>query len=153
TTFRDWPVTIINYAEGTRATDAKRAAAQTPYATLLPPKAGGTALAVTAMGELLDDVLDMTVAYVDTPRPSFWAFACGRIPDVAVRLRRAGLPPDLRPGVADTDNGRAYRRRFKRWLNALWADKDDEVTAIQDPAQPQVEFAPALFSDPRTPVD
>src|SRR5699024_2123277 len=91
-TFREWPVTLINYAEGTRSTAAKRAAAKSPYTTMLPPKAGGTAFAVRAMDDMLDGVLDMTVAYVNTPQPRFWDFVCGRIPDIQVRLRQLPLP-------------------------------------------------------------
>src|SRR5699024_7147277 len=52
--YRHWPVTLINYAEGTRSTAAKRAAVDSPYTTMLPPKAGGTAFAVNAMAGQLD---------------------------------------------------------------------------------------------------
>lgn len=145
--FRQWPVTLINYAEGTRSTPRKRAAANSPYITMLPPKAGGTAFVVNAMGGLLDGVLDLTVAYVNTPRPTFWDFACGRIPEVAVRLRQLQLPEALRQGNYSADS--VYRQQFKTWLQELWADKDDEVAAIQDPGQPQIDFAPPLVIDER----
>ncbi|HLQ84845.1 MAG TPA: acetyltransferase [Salinisphaeraceae bacterium] len=141
--FRDWPVTIINYAEGTRSTAAKRAAQQSTYQTMLPPKAGGTAFTIKAMGDLLDGVLDMTVAYVNTPTPTFWDFICGRIPAAAIRLRQLELPADLRDPEAISDA--EYRRRCKAWLNMIWAEKDAEVAAIQDPENPQTAFdqAPA----------
>lgn len=139
--FRDWPVTLINYAEGTRSTAAKRAAVNSPYQTMLPPKAGGAAFAVNALGDMLDGVLDMTVAYVDTPTPRFWDFVCGRIPDVQVRLRQLPLPTDLERSRHKTDG--AHRQAFKRLLKDLWACKDAEIAAIQDPAQPQREFASA----------
>ena len=136
--FRDVPVSIVNYAEGTRATAAKRAAADSPYQSLLPPKAGGTAFAVNAMAEVLDGILDMTMAYVNTPAPSFWDLLCGRIPEVAVRLRYMPVPADLARGDYTADA--AYRDRFKAWLDALWADKDAAVTALQDPAHPATRF-------------
>lgn len=137
--FRDLPVSLVNYAEGTRATPAKRAAADSPYQTLLPPKAGGTAFAVNAMRDVLDGILDMSVAYVDTPNPSFWDLVCGRIPEVAIRVRYLAVPADLAAGdyVADPD----YRARFKAWLDELWAGKDTDITAIQDPANPVRAFA------------
>lgn len=137
--FRQWPVSIINYPEGTRSTPGKRAAANSPYRTMLPPKAGGAALAIDAMGDMLDGVLDVTVAYVNTPTPTFWDFVCGRIPDVALRLRRLQLPAALESG--DDDGDLNYRREFKAWLEALWAGKDAEVAAIQDPEQPTTGFA------------
>lgn len=145
--FRDWPVTLINYAEGTRSTAAKRAAADSPYQTMLPPKAGGTAFAVNAMDGLLDGVLDMTVAYVNIPVPTFWDFVCGRVPDVAIRLRMLELPERMKHGDYSTDA--AYRREFKAWLENLWAEKDAEVAAIQDPGRSQTGFAPAPAADER----
>ncbi len=100
--FRRQPVSLVNYAEGTRSTPAKRAAADSPYRTMLPPKAGGTAFAVNAMRDVLDGILDMTVAYIDTPEPKFWDLLCGRIPEVVVRVRYLARP------------GRTRRRRLWR---------------------------------------
>ncbi|AWN14686.1 acyltransferase [Salinisphaera sp. LB1] len=136
--FRRQPVSLVNYAEGTRSTPAKRAAANSPYRTLLPPKAGGTAFAVNAMRDVLDGILDMTVAYIDTPEPKFWDVLCGRIPEVAVRVRYLAVPPELADGDYGADP--QYRDRFKAWLGELWAAKDAEVAAIQDPENPQRAF-------------
>jgi 1-acyl-sn-glycerol-3-phosphate acyltransferase len=124
-------VSLVNYAEGTRSNPAKRVAVNSPYRMLLPPKAGGTAFAVNAMRDVLDGVLDMTVAYIDTPEPIFWDFLCGRISRVAIRVRPLTLPSDLR--VGDYSNDPDYRVRFKAWLEDVWAEKDAEVSALQDP--------------------
>lgn len=137
--FRHVPVSLVNYTEGTRATPAKRAQTQSPYQTLLPPKAGGTAFAVNAMHEVLDGLIDMSVAYVDTPAPNFWDFLCGRIPEVAVQLRYLAVPEALAKGDYSADA--EYRRQFKAWLNELWAGKDQAITAIQDPTQAKQGFA------------
>ena len=61
--FRQLPVTIVNYVEGTRLTAAKHAASGSPYRHLLPPRVGGLAEAFRAMGEQFDAVLDMTIRY------------------------------------------------------------------------------------------
>ncbi|KEZ79281.1 acyltransferase [Salinisphaera hydrothermalis C41B8] len=136
--FRRLPVSLVNYAEGTRSTPAKRAAANSPYRTMLPPKAGGTAFAVNAMRDVLDGILDMTVAYIDTPEPQFWDLLCGRIPEVAVRVRYLPVPQGLAEGDYGADP--EYRERFKAWLGELWAEKDAEVAAIQNPDNPQRTF-------------
>lgn len=136
--FREWPVSIVNYAEGTRSTAAKRAAAGSPYAALLPPKAGGTAFAINAMRDVLDGVLDISVAYVNTPEPRFWDFLCGRIHEVVIRVRRLDVPHDLLDGDYSADP--EYRERFKRWLEGVWAEKDAEVSALQDPRQSATRF-------------
>ncbi|MES1926343.1 acetyltransferase [Salinisphaera sp. T31B1] len=137
--FRDWPVSIVNYAEGTRSTAAKRAAANSPYRALLPPKAGGTAFTINAMHDVLDGVLDMTVAYVNTPEPTFWDLLCGRIERVMIRVRRLDIPGDLLEG--DYMGDPEYRARFKRWLEDVWAEKDIEVAALQDPSQSATRFS------------
>lgn len=137
--FRDWPVCIVNYAEGTRATAKKRAAANSPYRALLPPKAGGTAFAVNAMREVLDGVVDMSVAYVNRPEPTFWDVLCGRIPTVAIRVRFHPVPEDLRTG--DYAEDPEYRARFKAWLSDIWDEKDIAVAALQDPNNPAQYFA------------
>ncbi len=139
--FRDWPVSIVNYAEGTRSTATKRAAANSPYRFSLPPKAGGTAFAVNAMSDVLDGVLDMTVAYVNRPTPAFWDVICGRVDEVAIRVRPVDLPHDLWRG--DYGGDPIYRQRFKDWLETLWTEKDSEVAAIQDPTQADTRFHPA----------
>lgn len=132
--FRNTPATVVNYAEGTRSTAAKRAAQGSPYRLLLKPKAGGTAFTLQAMGDVLDGVLDMTVAYTGTPEPTFWDFVCGRIPHVYIKLRPLEVPEHLRGG--DYRNEPEFRAAFKAWLEDIWKDKDEEVTSRQDPGAP-----------------
>lgn len=133
-TFREVPVTVVNYAEGTRSTAAKRAAQGSPYRLLLKPKPGGTAFTLQAMADVLDGVLDMTVAYTGTPEPTFWDFVCGRIPHVYLKLRPLEVPEHLRGG--DYQNDPDFRAAFKEWLEGIWVEKDEEVASRQDPAAP-----------------
>lgn len=128
---RTHPFTLVNYAEGTRSTRKKRAARHSPYHMLLPPKAGGTALALDALGDVLDGVLDMTIAYVDAPDPTFWDFLCGRIKCVTITVREVTLPASLAQG--DYQRDADYRQRLKQWMNNLWQTKDSEVSRLQDP--------------------
>lgn len=129
--FREIPVAVVNFAEGTRSTAAKRAAQGSPYRMLLKPKPGGTAFALQAMGDVLDGVLDMTVAYTGTPEPTFWDFICGRIPRVYIKLRPLTVPEHLRRG--DYQNDPEFRAAFKDWLNDIWTEKDEEVASRQCP--------------------
>jgi 1-acyl-sn-glycerol-3-phosphate acyltransferase len=137
--FRDQPVSVVNFAEGTRSNAAKRKAANSPYRALLPPKAGGTAFTLNAMHDVLDGVLDMTFAYVNQPEPKFWDVLCGRVPEIVIRVRKLDVPNDLLVGdyMGDAD----YRARFKRWLEQRWAEKDVEVSALQDPRQSSTRFS------------
>ena len=67
--FRDIPVAVMNFVEGTRFTPEKHAGQASPYRHLLRPKSGGVAFVLDAMGEGLHALLDVTIAYpgvVDT---------------------------------------------------------------------------------------
>lgn len=127
--YRYQPVTVVNYAEGTRSTPAKRFNRNSAYRYCLRPKAGGTAFMLHAMGDVLDGVLEMTVAYVGVDTPSAWDYACGRIPEVRVRLRPLPLPEQLQQG--DYQNDPAHRERFRAWMNDLWAAKDTEIAQMR----------------------
>lgn len=133
-TFRQIPVTVVNFADGTRATPAKRRAQQSPYRFLLRPKTGGTAFTLEAMGDVLDGLLDMTFAYVETPDPTFWDFVCGRIRKVRIQLRPLVLPAELAHG--DYQNDPVFRERFREWMNRLWAEKDAKIAAMYDDRPP-----------------
>lgn len=132
--FCNQPITLVNYIEGTRSTEAKRRAVGSPYKTLLPPRAGGFGHAVRGFGSALDGILDLSVAYADTPAPTFWAFISGRIDHVAIHLRRLDVPPQL---LGETDEAIAATRAF---LAARWADKDGPISEIQSPASPKRAF-------------
>lgn len=126
--YRHQPVTVVNYAEGTRSTPAKRAARESPYRTMLRPKAGGTAFMLEAMGDVLDGVVELIVAYEGTDSPTIWDYLCGRFPAVRARLRPLDIPASLRRG--DYQNDPDYAARFREWLNALWAERDAEVIEL-----------------------
>ncbi|MDT9081586.1 acyltransferase, partial [Escherichia coli] len=52
--FRNLPVLVLNFLEGTRFTPAKHARQASPYQHLLKPKSGGFAFAMSAFGEQLN---------------------------------------------------------------------------------------------------
>ncbi|MBS3759618.1 MAG: 1-acyl-sn-glycerol-3-phosphate acyltransferase, partial [Desulfobacterales bacterium] len=57
--FKSQPVTVMTFPEGTRFRRDKHKAQQSPYKHLLKPRAGGTALVLYAMGEVLDQIVDV----------------------------------------------------------------------------------------------
>ena len=127
--FKLIPTTVINFVEGTRFTAAKHAAQASPWRHLLKPKIGGLSIALAAMGEMFEAVLDVTIVYPGG-RPTFWDLLCGRVDAVVVRVQQLPIPAEVLGGdpVADAD----YRRRIGAWVQQQWADKDrliDELTA------------------------
>jgi 1-acyl-sn-glycerol-3-phosphate acyltransferase len=125
--FRNIPVSIMNFVEGTRYTTAKHAAQESPYRHLLKPRAGGVAFVLDAMGEGLHAILDVTVVYVDG-KPTLVDLFADRVGEVRVHIRQRPIPP----GIAGDDyqNDAEFRGRFQQWMNGLWQDKDALIGAI-----------------------
>jgi 1-acyl-sn-glycerol-3-phosphate acyltransferase len=115
------PVTILNFVEGTRFSEKKRDAQQSPYRHLLRPRAGGVSFTLASMGENLDGVIDVTIAYPGH-QLTMWDFLCGRVPRVVVKARRVEVPAEFFD-KAVTEPG-PIRDRFKEWLDRLWKEKD-----------------------------
>jgi 1-acyl-sn-glycerol-3-phosphate acyltransferase len=120
--FRLIPTSVMNFVEGTRFTPAKHAALKSQYRNLLPTRAGGTSFVLSAMGGMLNSLLDVTIAY-STGTPTLWDLCCGRVRTVIVDVRRR--PIDAWMSVGDYANDPAFRERFKTWLAGLWSDKDE----------------------------
>lgn len=126
--FRTQPVTVVNFVEGTRFTEAKRQARNSPYRHLLRPKSGGLAFAVGAMGDQFAGVIDVTIAYRRTRRSALWGFLCGDQRGMRITVEVAPLPADLLHGNYHDDP--AYRTRFQAWLNDLWQAKEARIEAF-----------------------
>jgi 1-acyl-sn-glycerol-3-phosphate acyltransferase len=123
--FREIPVSVMNFVEGTRA-NAKKLA-QSSYRHLLKPKSGGVAQVLNSMGELLDGIVDVTIVYPQG-RPSIVDLFAGKVREIRVDLRLRPVPADLVGG--DYENDRDYRVRFQQWLNGLWEEKDARIDAL-----------------------
>jgi len=126
--FRNIPVSVMNFVEGTRFTPAKHAGQQSPYRHLLKPKSGGVAFVIDAMGDTLRAVLDVTIVYPGG-RPTMVDLIGGRIPEVRVSVRERAIPDELIGGSYQDD--RAYRARFQQWMNGLWDAKDTEIERLK----------------------
>ncbi len=126
--FRDTPTSVINFAEGTRFTEEKKARRASTYANLLPPRAGGVALALTSMGDMFDDILDVTIVYPTGPA-QFWAMVCGEFDHVIVDIVRRPVDEWLYKG--DYQNDREFRRKFHQWIANIWEDKDQRIEQLK----------------------
>lgn len=127
----DKPFTLLNFIEGTRFSAKKHAEQQSPFDNLLKPKAGGIALALGALGDKIDGVLDVTIVYPDGI-PSYQDLWLGNIRRVGVEVRHVTVPEDLMQrlmaGQYQTD--KPTRQAMYQWLESLWADKSQRIKAI-----------------------
>ena len=106
--YRNFPVAIANFVEGTRFTRAKRDAQQSPYRHLLRPRVGGISFVFDSLGDQLDATYDVTIAYPGG-EASMGEFLTGKLRRIVVRARRVEPPP---PG------------EVKPWIESLWREKD-----------------------------
>ena len=125
------PTSVMNFLEGTRFTPAKHQRQKSPYRNLLKPKAGGLALALNAMGDKFQAILDVTIVYPDGT-PTFTQFLSGKLRRVIVRVRTLPVPQDLAQG--DYAGDAAVREAYQKWVHQLWLEKDAQIEALKTSA-------------------
>ena len=121
--FRQLPVSVMNFVEGTRFAPAKHDAQGSPYRHLLRPRAGGVAFVLDAMGDGLQAILEVAIVYPGGPC-SLSDLIAGRLREVRVSLRQRPIEPGLR---GDYERDEAYRQHFQAWINALWREQDARI--------------------------
>ena len=119
------PVSVFSYAEGTRFTQKKHEAQDSPYTNLLKPKEGGMALALSVIPSI-KFLIDITIIY-ESPKRSFWDYLCGRLKNIKIFVKKIEIPKEFLNERLAEDDG--LRFNFKVWLNDIWKNKDDLISA------------------------
>lgn len=125
--FRQLPTTVINFVEGSRYTTHKHQHCQSQFDNLLPPKAGGIAFTLAAMGELFTSILDVTLLYPQNDGSPMLKMLAGKLDKVIIRVKVLPINQDI---IGDYFNDEVFKRRFQLWLNAHWLDKDILLTQL-----------------------
>ena len=131
--FRNIPVAMMNFPEGTRFSVSKRDKGKSPFRNLLLPRIGGMGQVLYALGDQLDALIDVTIIYPredPTARaPTFWDLLTGRVPRIVARARQREIPAHLlgRDFRADPQ----FRRDLEAWMMRLWDEKDALITQLQ----------------------
>jgi len=128
--FQYKPVSIMNFIEGTRVTPQK--AKHSKYTHLLVPKAGGIAFVLSAMGNRLTKLVDVTI-YYPQGIPTYWDFVCGKVKNIRVHVSTMQISEVLDPQAfgPDTLNDPKQRAIFQQWLNAKWEEKDQLLSTFK----------------------
>lgn len=124
--FKKLPVSVMNFVEGTRFTPEKHKNQKSPYSNLLNPKAGGVAFVLSAMGEQLHQIVNVTIVYPDGVK-SFWNFVCGKIGEIRVRVETLPINREI---IGDYVNNPEFRTSFQNWINSLWQQKDIRIESM-----------------------
>ncbi len=128
---KDKPFTLLNYLEGTRFTKAKQAQQKSPYKHLLKPRAGGLSLAISALGEDIDGILDMTIVYPDGV-PSYGDLWKGNIKRLGVDLRYIDIPNTLFESIKQGgyENDEETKAQMFDWVEQVWRQKDERISTM-----------------------
>ncbi len=129
--FRYTPTSLINFIEGTRFTPEKKIKRASPFENLLPPRAGGLALALDSMGSMFTAIIDITIVYPQGT-PEFWAMCYGKFDHIVIEIRKRPVEQWMVEG--DYVNDREFRRKFHQWLTQKWQEKDEQIDVIRQAA-------------------
>ena len=123
------PFTLLNYLEGTRFTAIKRDKQHSPYKNLLKPRAGGLSLAINALGDDMDGILDMTIVYPDGV-PTYGDLWKGNIKRLGVDVRHIKMPDALFIAIQNGgyENDEAVKAQMFDWVEDIWQQKDQRIT-------------------------
>lgn len=126
--FKTIPISIMNFAEGTRYTEDKHQRQSSPFKHLLKPKAGGIGYVLTLMGNEITKILDVTIDYPNHHSPSFWDLMTGRLDKVVVHATLLEIPQEVQGSYIESPE---QRRKVQKWVNELWLQKDEKLTQIR----------------------
>ncbi|MBN2435855.1 MAG: acyltransferase [Spirochaetes bacterium] len=121
--YQNRPVSIMNFPEGTRFTAAKHAKQNSSYKYLLNPKAGGIGYVLSAMGDNIHKILNVTLVYPGGI-PGFSSFFSGQIDKVIINIEEISVTKNL---IGDYLNDDKFRTDFQQKINRLWHDKDKKI--------------------------
>lgn len=125
--FKLKPVSVMNFVEGTRFTQAKWEKQQSPHQDLLKAKAGGLAFALNAMSGTLENIVDVTIVYPDGV-PSFWQFISGQVKQVKVNVALDKIDQSL---IGDYENDPVFKANIQQWLNQRWQAKQELLDSMK----------------------
>jgi 1-acyl-sn-glycerol-3-phosphate acyltransferase len=131
--FRNIPVAMMNFPEGTRFSVSKRDRSNSPFRNLLLPRIGGMGQVLYALSDQLDALIDVTIIYPQADpaarAPTFWDLLTGRVPQIVARARQREIPANLlgRDFRADPQ----FRRDLEAWMMRMWEEKDALISQLQ----------------------
>jgi len=92
------------------------------------PFMGLACWALNVLGKQFDKLLNVTLCYPENTQSPFYDMLSGKMTRIVVRVSLVPIEEDLH---GDYVNDKAFKRRFQQWLNALWHEKDAQLTNIK----------------------
>ncbi len=128
TYYKNNPANLVCFTEGTRFTEKKHKAVQSPFKNLLPPKYYGMYLALLLLSENVDSLIDFTLVY-PYESPNIFKAAAGEMTLIHAEFRKVPIPERL----LDPENQleKDFCKEVKIWVNQLWHEKDERITHLK----------------------
>lgn len=130
--YRSEPIAAVNFVEGTRFTEGKRARSGSPYRHLLKPKSAGLSFTLNAMGEQFAGLVDVSIAYKPPAKAGgsvVWSWLCGQQQTLVLQAEVRPIPQAMLRG--DYENDARFRADFQNWVSELWAHKDARLDELK----------------------
>lgn len=124
--YHSYPVSIVNFLEGSRFTPAKKDRQQSPFNNLLKPKAGGISLMLSLMQDKIKKVLNVTIVYQEKER-GFLDLLTRKFKKIVIQIEE--ITPDS-SWFGDYENNLEFRESFQNKINILWQEKDILIEKI-----------------------
>jgi len=122
--FKDYPISVINFIEGTRFTQQKHDKQHSKFKHLLKPKSGGIGFVLGSMGAQIKYLIQVSLNYAPKA-PSAWEYLCGDYQSVEVIVEKIKIPEELKNKNYITDA--EFRKNLQNWLNQLWEKQDQRL--------------------------
>lgn len=123
--FKDYPISVINFVEGTRFTEVKYKKQHSKYKHLLKPKSGGIGFVLGSMGEQMTYLIQVSIKYLPKA-PSAWEYMSGKYDKVLINVKKVTIPESLKGKNYITDM--PFRKDLQVWLNELWLEQDRNLS-------------------------
>ncbi len=127
--YKEAPVTVINFLEGSRFSESKRVKQKSLYRNLLNPKFGGLSASLNAMGEQFAGLVNVTIVYQPVQGNMTWSWLCGKQPHMKIIIEVVDIPANMMAG--NFSNDPAFKQRFKMWVNEIWTAKDKLIESMK----------------------
>ena len=123
--FKDYPISVINFVEGTRFTKEKHEKQHSKYKHLLKPKSGGIGFVLGSMGQQMTYLIQVSIKY--SPKaPTAWEYMSGKYDKVVVKVNKLKIPDSLKGKNYITDV--TFRKELQVWINDLWLQQDERLS-------------------------
>ncbi len=83
--------------------------------------------ALSAMGELFTNVLDISLLYPENKRHPMMAMLSGQMTKIVIDVNVTPVP-ELQQQSERTES--EFRLYFQNWLNSLWKNKDNRIKQL-----------------------